>query len=140
MMTGFESDQKEDELIISLHKEIEHDLFNWDKVAQIGEILSASKNQMDEGEYDNWVETKLFIAPKFVAFYIYIYQNKELTRQFKFKHKIPDNLIEIREILLKSNKDFKAGNIKKSEMDQLTKVSRKIMDYVTWIMEDRGLL
>jgi hypothetical protein len=140
MISGFESDQKEDELIIILHKEIEYDLFNWDKVAQIGEILSASKTDMDEGEYDNWIETKLFIAPKFAAFYTYIYQNKELTRQFKFKHKIPDNLIELREILLKSNKDFKAGNIKKSEMDQLTKVSQKIMDYITWIIEDRGLL
>ncbi len=103
MMSGFESDQKEDELIISLHKEIEHDLFNWDKVAQIGEILSVSKNHMDEGEYDNWIETKLFISPKFVGFYMYIYENIAVAKQFKFKHNIPDNLLELREILLKSN-------------------------------------
>ncbi len=139
MISGFESDQKEDELIISLHKEIEYDLFNWDKVAQIGEILYLSKDQMDEGEYDNWIETKLFIAPKFAAFYMYIYQKKQLARQFKFKHNIPDNLIELREILLKSNKDFKSGKIKNSELNQLTKVSQKIMDYITWIIEDRGL-
>lgn len=139
MMSGFESDQKEDELIISLHKEIEYDLFNWDKVAQIGEILSTSKNHMDEGEYDNWIETKLFIAPKFAAFYMFIYMNKDIAGKFKFKHNIPENLKELREILLKSEKDFKSGIIKNSERDQLTRVSRKIMDYITWIIEDRGL-
>jgi hypothetical protein len=139
MMSGFESDQKEDELIISLHKEIEYDLFNWNKVALIGEILSASKNKMDEGEYENWIETTLFIAPKFVGFYMYIYKNITVARKFKFKHNIPDNLIELREILLKSSKDYKSGKIKISELNHLTSVSRKIMDYITWIMEDRGL-
>ena len=51
----------DDEYIVNLHKEIQFDLFNWRKVVYLGEILWLSRNNMNNGDFDNWIETKLFI-------------------------------------------------------------------------------
>lgn len=129
----------DDEYLVNLHKEVQYDLFNWDKVAYLGEILSKCKNSMDNGEYDNWIETKLFISPKFADFYEYIYKNKDLINQFRFKNTIPGNLPEIKEILIHADENFKSGKLEQSQLNRIFGVSEKIIDYINWIIEDRGL-
>ena len=129
----------DDEYIVNLHKEVQFDLFNWSKVAYLGEILSKCRNSMDNGTYDNWIETKLFISPKFANFYEYIYQNKQIVDQFTFKNTIPGNLPELKDKLIQANQDFQTGKLDQMQFTKLTNISDKIIDYINWIIEDRGL-
>jgi hypothetical protein len=129
----------DDEYIVNLHKDIQFDLFNWEKVAYLGEILYKCKNGMDNGEYDNWIETKLFISPKFADFYEYVYQNKVLVDQFRFKNNIPGNLPELKEILMHAKEDFQSGKLDQLQLSRISSISGKIIDYINWIIEDRGL-
>ena len=129
----------DDEYIVNLHKEIQFDLFNWTKVAYLGEILYKSRSSMDNGDYDNWIETKLFISPKYANFYEYVYQNRDMVTQFSFKNTIPGNLPEMKQILLQVNEDFKHGKIDQEQFGRFSNVSDKIIDYINWIIEDRGL-
>ena len=129
----------DDEYIINLHKEIQVDIFNWKKVAYIGEILYKNRNNMENGDYDNWVETRLFISPKYADFYEYIYQNKQMVEQFTFKNSIPGNLSKLKEILVHANEDYKTGNLDQSQLNKISSVSGKIVEYINWIIEDRGL-
>ncbi len=94
---------------------------------------------MDNGEYDNWIETRLFISPKFATFYEYIYQNKQIVDQFTFKNTIPGNLPELKDKLIQANQDFQTGKLDQMQFTKLTNVSDKIIDYINWIIEDRGL-
>jgi hypothetical protein len=94
---------------------------------------------MDNGEYDNWIETRLFIAPKFATFYEYVYQNKRIVDQFSFRNTIPGNLPEIKEILIQANNDFNSGKLDQSQLKRISSISGKIIDYINWIIEDRGL-
>ena len=59
----------DDEYIVNLHKEIQFDLFNWQKVVYLGEILHQSRTRMNNGDFDNWIETKLFISPKYANYH-----------------------------------------------------------------------
>ena len=129
----------DDEYLVNLHKEIQIDLFNWNKVADLGEILFKCKNNMDDGEYDNWIETKLFISPKFADFYEFIYKNREIVDQFSFKNTIPGNLPELKEILVHANEDYQSGKLDQLQLTRISSVSGKIVDYINWIIEDRGL-
>ena len=129
----------DDEYIVNLHKEIQVDLFNWKKVAYLGEILAKSKRSMDNGEFDNWIETKLFISPKFADFYEFIYKNREMIDQFTFKNTIPGNLPELREIMVHANEDYQCGKLDQLQLNRISSVSGKIVDYINWIIEDRGL-
>jgi hypothetical protein len=129
----------DDEYIVNLHKEIQFDLFNWNKIAYLGEILHKYRSNMENGDYDNWIETKLFISPKYANFYEFIYQNRNMVNQFTFKNTIPGNLPEMKQILMQANEDFKRGKIDQVKFGQLSNVSDKIIDYINWIIEDRGL-
>ena len=119
----------DDEYIVNLHKEIQFDLFNWKKVAYLGEILCQCKNRMDNGDYDNWIETKLFISPK----------NRDMINKFSFKNTIPGNLPEMKEILVQANADFESGKLDELQFVRFSNVSDKIIDYINWIIQDRGL-
>jgi hypothetical protein len=129
----------DDEYIVNLHKEIQVDLFNWKKVAYLGEILYKNRHSMDNGDYDNWVETKLFISPKYADFYEYVYQNRDMINQFKFKNTIPGNLPELQNILIRAKADFESGRLDQLQLNTISSVSGKIIDYINWIIEDRGL-
>lgn len=129
----------DDEYIVNLHKEVQFDLFNWHKVAYLGEILYKSRTSMDNGAYDNWIETKLFISPKYADFYEFVYQNRDMISQFTFKNKIPGNLPEMREILVKASEDFESGKLDKLQFVRLSNLSDRIIDYINWIIQDRGL-
>jgi len=129
----------DDEYIVNLHKEIQFDLFNWKKVAYLGKILSKCRNNMDNGTYDNWIETKLFISPKFADFYEYIYKNRGMLDQFRFRNSIPGNLPELQDILIHAKEEFQSGKLDKLQMTKISNVSGKIVDYINWIIEDRGL-
>jgi hypothetical protein len=129
----------DDEYIVNLHKEVQFDLFNWKKVAYLGEILHKSKTRMDNGEYENWIETKVFITPKYADFYEFVYQNRDMINQFTFKNTIPGNLPEMREILVKAGADFESGKLDKLQFVRLSNVSDRIIDYINWIIQDRGL-
>lgn len=129
----------DDEYIVNLHKEIQFDLFNWNKVAYLGEILISSRNKMDNGEYENWIETKLFISPKFATFYEFIYQNKQTVDQFILKKTIQGNLLAIKEILIQANEDHQSGKLDQLQFNRISFISGKIIDYINWIIEDRGL-
>ncbi len=134
------SDNKmDDELLINLHKDIQNDLFNWEKISYFGKILWESEEKLNVGDFDNWIETSLFISPKFAHFYTFIYKHKNLANQFIFKKDIPKNLLELREILIRAKENFKSGKLKKSELNMLSSISNKIIDYISWIMEDRGI-
>lgn len=129
----------DDEYIVNLHKEIQFDLFNWRKVVYLGEILIQNRNNMNNGDFDNWIETKLFISPKYANFYEFVYQNRDMINQFTFKNKIPGNLPEMKEILVKANMDFESGRLDLDQFGRFSNVSDKIIDYINWIIEDRGL-
>jgi hypothetical protein len=129
----------DDEYIVNLHKEIQFDLFNWNKVSYLGEILYKSKNSMDNGDFDNWIETKLFISPKYAEFYEFVYQNRDMINQFTFKNTIPGNLPEMKKILVQANEDFEAGKLDQMQFGRFSNVSDKIIDYINWIIQDRGL-
>ena len=129
----------DDEYIVNLHKEVQFDLFNWNKVAYLGEILSNNRSSMDNDKYDNWIETKLFISPKFANFYEYVYQNRQMVEQFTFKNTIPGNLPELKDILVHANEDFQSGKLNQLQLNKISSVSGKIIDYINWIIEDRGL-
>jgi hypothetical protein len=129
----------DDEYIVNLHKEVQLDLFNWNKVAYLGDILSNNRSSMDNSKYDNWIETKLFISPKFANFYEYVYQNRQMVEQFTFKNTIPGNLPELKDILVHANEDFQSGKINQLQLNKISSVSGKIIDYINWIIEDRGL-
>ena len=129
----------DDEYIVNLHKEIQFDLFNWRKVVYLGEILWLSRNNMNNGDFDNWIETKLFISPKYANFYEFVYQNRDMINQFTFKNTIPGNLPEMKEILVKANTDFESGKLDLDQFGRFSNVSDKIIDYINWIIVDRGL-
>lgn len=129
----------DDEYIVNLHKEIQVDLFNWKKVAYLGEILYKGRHSMDNGDFDNWIETKLFISPKYADFYEYVYQNQQMVDQFTFKNTIPGNLPELQDILIHAKEDFESGKLDQLQLNRISSVSGKIIDYINWIIEDRGL-
>ena len=129
----------DDEYLVNLHKEIQSDLFNWKKVTYLGEILYQNRHSMDNGDFDNWIETKLFISPKYADFYEFVYQNKDMIDQFTFKNTIPGNLPEMKAILVQANMDFDSGKIDQTQFGRFSNLSDKIIDYINWIIEDRGL-
>jgi len=129
----------DDEYIVNLHKEIQFDLFNWRKVVYLGEILCQSRNNMNNGDFDNWIETKLFISPKYANFYEFVYQNRVMINQFTFKNTIPGNLPEMKDILVKANTDFESSKLDYDQFGRFSNVSDKIIDYINWIIADRGL-
>ena len=68
-----------------------------------------------------------------------IYKNREMTDQFRFKNTIPGNLPELKEILIHANEEFQSGKLDQLQFTRISSVSSKIVDYINWIIEDRGL-
>jgi hypothetical protein len=62
-----------------------------------------------------------------------------MVEKFAFKNTIPGNLQELKDVLVHANEDFQSGKINQLQLNKISSVSGKIIDYINWIIEDRGL-